>query len=391
MARFTRKKKFLIFLAALAVALLVCGVVLRRPINDRLRAMSVLLRFSNPKAEGFIASYAQHPVKEELGSAQTPQGPLKFRMFIPQDVAHPGGVVLLHGIHNLGIEDPRLIGLARAMSAAGLLVMTPQLQDLTEYHVTPATVDTIGSAVTILSERLGGSHVGVMGMSFAGGLSLLAASKPQYADHMGFVLAVGAHDDMARVARFFVDNAIEGPDGKTIDFKAHEYGVLVFAYTHLEGFFSPQDMPVAREIMRKVLWEAPVADDAAARLSPAGRTMLDELLHHREALHELLLAQIKLHTPEMDAVSPHGKLGHLTVPVYLLHGSGDTLIPSSETLWLAQDVPQEEIREVLISPALIHVDMDKTVSRSEQWAIISFMAQVLNAADQLPATTAAKS
>ena len=84
------------------------------------------------------------------------------------------------------------------------------------------------------------------------------------------------------------------------------------------------------------------------------------------------------------------KLGQLTVPVYLLHGSGDTLIPSSETLWLAQDIPAEEIKAVLISPALIHVDMDKTVSRSEQWAIISFMAQVLNAADQLPDTAAAK-
>ncbi|HJX82972.1 MAG TPA: hypothetical protein VJ723_01365, partial [Candidatus Angelobacter sp.] len=92
MARFTRKQKLLIFLLALAVIASLCGVLFRRPINDRLRAMSVLLRFSNPKAQGFIASYAQHPVKEELGLAQTPQGPLKFRLFIPQDVAHPGGV-----------------------------------------------------------------------------------------------------------------------------------------------------------------------------------------------------------------------------------------------------------------------------------------------------------
>src|SRR5260370_31824989 len=113
--------------------------------------MSVLLRFYNPKAEGFIASFARHPVTEEFGSAQTPQGPLKFRLYLPQDVAHPGGVVLLHGIHNLGIEDPRLISLAHAMAAAGLAVMTPQLQDLTEYHVTPAVIDAIGNSAAILS------------------------------------------------------------------------------------------------------------------------------------------------------------------------------------------------------------------------------------------------
>ncbi len=87
----------------------------------------------------------------------------------------------------------------------------------------------------------------------------------------------------------------------------------------------------------------------------------------------------------MDAVSPHGKLAKLTVPVYLLHGSGDTLIPSSETLWLSRDVPVQELRAVLISPALIHVDMDKKVPRGQQWELVSFMAGILDAADELSA------
>jgi pimeloyl-ACP methyl ester carboxylesterase len=383
-----RRRKALISLLVLAAAIVVTGAALWHPATTHLRAMSVLLRFSNPKAQGFVASFAQHPVKEETGSAQTPQGPLKFRLYLPQDVRHPGGVVLLHGIHNLGIEDPRLISLARAMSGAGVAVMTPQLQDLTEYSVTPISIDVIGSSATILSVQLGEPKVGIVGMSFAGGLALLAAGKPQYADKIGFVLAVGADDDMARVARFFVENAIETPDGGTVGSKAHEYGVLVFAYTHLEGFFSPEDVPAAREALRQYLWEKPVDDSARGKLSPAGRATFDQLLHDREMLHEVLLQQIKLHSPEMAAVSPHGKLGQLTVQVYLLHGAGDTLIPPSETQWLARDVPRQELKAVLISPALIHVDMDKTVTWSQQWALISFMASVLDATNDLADATA---
>ena len=385
MARLARRQKVLLVLCVLVAAVGITGAALRRPATSRLRAMSVLVKFSDPKAQGFVASFAQHPVKEEAGTAQTPQGTLRFRVYLPQDIDHPGGVVLLHGIHQLGIEDPRLSSLARAMAASGVAVMTPQIQDLTEYRVTPESIDVIGSSATVFSVKLGEPRVGLIGMSFAGGLSLLAAIKPEYSNHIGFVLAVGAHDDMARVARFFVENSIEAPDGVTTAFQAHEYGVLVFAYTHLEAFFSPEDIPNARDALRQILWEKPGPNPAADQLSPAGRDKLDQLLHHREALHQALLNSIKLHGAEMDAVSPHGKLAKLTVPVYLLHGSGDTLIPSSETLWLSRDVPVQELRAVLISPALIHVDMDKKVPRGQQWELVSFMAGILDAADELSA------
>ena len=44
-------------------------------------------------------------------------------------------------------------------------------------------------------------------MSFAGGLSLLAAADPRFAEDVGFVVAVGAHHDLARVSRFFATDS----------------------------------------------------------------------------------------------------------------------------------------------------------------------------------------
>ncbi len=57
---------------------------------------------------------------------------------------------------------------------------------------------------------------------------------------MGFVLAVGAHDSMRRVAKFFASNVLELPDGKQEHFQSHEYGLLILAYSHLEDFFQPR-------------------------------------------------------------------------------------------------------------------------------------------------------
>ncbi len=375
-----------IYLVVWILAFGLGGWGVRRAADTHLRALSILLRLSNPDVQGFSTRFARHPFTEQEGSAETAHGPLKFRLYLPQGVSQPGGMVLLDGIHRAGIDEPRLINFARSMAGAGIEVMTAELQDLADYKVTLRTVDVIGDSAVLLGNKMGLPKVGVVGMSFGGGLALLAANKPEYADSIGFVTAVGAHDDMTRVAHFFAANMIEKPDGSTVALKAHEYGVLVLAYSHIEDFFSPRDVPVAREALRKWLWEqASDSIQTAKGLSPAGRQELDTILHHRDQLQPALLQEIKRHSDEMQAVSPHGHIGRLRVPVYLLHGSTDSVIPASETLWLAKDVPPQELRVVLISPAMnmIHVDGQHPVTVSEKWALVDFMAQVLNAADRL--------
>jgi pimeloyl-ACP methyl ester carboxylesterase len=188
------------------------------------------------------------------------------------------------------------------------------------------------------------------------------------------------------VARCFAINMIAKPDGVEMPFQAHEYGALVLAYSHLEDFFSSQDVPVARESLRQWLWEQPEAMRTAKALSPEGKHELDILLHHRGQMRDALLRETTLHKDEMDAVSPHGHLGQLHTPVFLLHGAGDTVIPASETLWLAKDVPPAELRASLVSAALVHVDMGSKVTWQQQWQLVDFMAQVLEAADKLPAS-----
>ncbi len=368
------------YVSFILLILLAGGLGVRRLADSHLRALSMLVRFSDPQSHGVAASFASHPVTEELATAQTPGGLLKYRTFTPKDVAHPPSILLLHGVHHLGIDDPRLISLSRAMAMSGVQIIAPELKDLTEYRVTPETVDVIGNSAAYFSQR-SGQRVGVMGLSFAGGLALIAAAKPEYADKMGFVLAVGAHDSMTRVADFFASNLLVRPDGSHEHFQAHEYGVLILAYSHLEDFFAPADVAPAHECLRRHLWEQPATSDTG--LTKQGQTEMDLLVNHRERLEQTMLQEIERHRAEMDAVSPSGKMSALHVPVYLLHGAGDSVIPASETLWLAQDIPHDDVLAVLISQALVHVDMDKKVPFSDQWALVDFMAKVLSAADGL--------
>ena len=116
-------------------------------------------------------------------------------------------------------------------------------------------------------------------------------------------------------------------------------------------------------------------------MSPEGRARMDLLFGgHVDAIAPALLDVIARREMEMGPVSPRGRLGSIHVPVYLLHGAGDSVIPATETLWLAREVPPAELRDVLVSPALVHVELDGDPTLGDRWSLVHFMADLLDEA-----------
>jgi pimeloyl-ACP methyl ester carboxylesterase len=367
----------------LLVGLLVATVLLFREAETHLRAASLLLRFADAGATGALASYGKHAVHEELAPLVTKDGALRARVYTPEGVSNPPGVVVVHGVHRLGIDEPRLTRFARAIAATGVTVFTPEVSEIADYRVDPRSIDTIGAAATALSARLGHGRVGVMGMSFAGGLALLAAADDRFASAIGFVVAVGAHHDLARVLRFFLSNQVERPDGTREPLKAHEYGALVLIYGHMEAFVPKADAAVARDAVRLWLWEQrDAAREREKSLSPEARAVIDALFDNKiEAVAPAFEAELARDSGETARVSPRGHLGALKVPVFLLHGAGDTVIPAAETLWIASEVPPDLLRAALVSSAVVHVEIQGEPALSERWALVHFMARILDEAE----------
>jgi pimeloyl-ACP methyl ester carboxylesterase len=84
----------------------------------------------------------------------------------------------------------------------------------------------------------------------------------------------------------------------------------------------------------------------------------------------------------MASVSPQGHLAQLTAPVYLLHGEADNVIPSAETLWLEREIPRQDVKAVLISPVISHLDLDDPgPTFADQWRLVHFFARILRAAE----------
>jgi dienelactone hydrolase len=375
------KRRILVALLAVAAALGAAGALEAHAISRHIQAARLLTHLS----EG---TGAPAEVAADALTLETPEGPVRANLYhLAGGQPVQTGVVLLHGVHALGIDEPRLQRFSRAFAALGVAVLTPQLDELAAYHVGARPLPVIAAAAKTLRERLPGQpRVGLMGLSFAGGLALIAAGDECCAPDVGWVTAVGAHHDLARVLRFFATNQIERPDGTVQSLAAHDYGPLVIAYAHPEAFFPPGDRENAVEALRSWLGgDFRSAITMLQFLTPASRAKLEALFARQVApVSADLLAALPRFAETAEAVSPRRFLSRLHVPVLLLHGAGDNVIPATETRWLAQGLPPGAARAVLISEALQHVELHGEPSLGERWALLHFVAELIDQAATAP-------
>src|SRR5579863_5109167 len=89
-----------------------------------LRSYVFLVQFLDTHASGLLVRLERHAMDTQEVTLATTQGPVRARLYVPRGIAHPPGMVLVHGIHHLGIDEPRLVNFARAAASNGFSVLT---------------------------------------------------------------------------------------------------------------------------------------------------------------------------------------------------------------------------------------------------------------------------
>jgi pimeloyl-ACP methyl ester carboxylesterase len=359
------------------MGLLLVTLLAWRPAARYLRAAEFLRHMGQPASASVLAPVVLTRDLRIPGE----NGPIRARLYFRADQPRGEGIVVAHGVHYRGIDEGRLVPFARGLAESGLSVLTPELTDLADYRITSSGVGVIRDAVRYLAsdrEHVSGERVGLLGFSFAGGLSLVASEDPATAEHLSFVTSVGGHHDLRHVLRFLIHNEIETTTG-IVPLKAHEYGLVVLLYGNLEQFVPASDLAPMRAGFRAWLQEdRKAARELAKARTTAEANQLWDLLEagKLQTLAARLDAMLEAQQAQLAALSPAGRLASTTVPVYLLHGAHDNVIPPSETD--AAGIELGSARHVaLVSPLIEHVEVSKGAGLGDQLALVSFMAQLL--------------
>lgn len=334
-------------------------------------------------------------VNSEDISVPTRHGAIPGRLYRPQGGTRASArtVLVVPGLHAEGVDEPRLDRLSTRLAGTGTTVLSLPLPDLRRFVVTPRSTDMIEDAARWLADQPSMAptgRIGLIGISFGGGLALVAAGRPALADKLEMAVSFGGHGDLPRVLRYLSTGLL--PDGTRQP--AHDYGAVIFLLAALPHLV-PADQVAPLDHTIRVFLDASMVDVSeparaaelfrqarelgAALPEPARSVMADVSARDATRLGPRLFALAEV-VGGNPALSPERSPATLA-PVFLVHGSVDTVIPQTETTLMAAFYDGAPGRrgmkaEWLLTPAVSHADASETVTLTDVWQLLGFWKKI---------------
>jgi dienelactone hydrolase len=305
------------------------------------------------------------PVTERIVNIPARQTSIRARVYAPPPKSRQT-VLLVSGLHPAGIEEPRLVSLARKLAEANVTVVTPEISELSRFEITGTLTDRIEETARWLATESGlapTGRIGLMGISFSGGLSIVAAGRPSLENHLLYVFSFGGHDDLGRVLEYLCS-------GTAVP---HDYGVAVVLLNVADHLVPPEQVAPLRDAVRRFLWASYLDDrvdkaeaarqfaalrELAPHLAEPSASLLDDV-NRRDVVHlgPQLLPYIRPYAADPN-LSP-SRSPDPAVPVFLLHGRDDTVIPASESQHLADRLGGRRRVHLLVTTLISHAEVDQ--------------------------------
>ena len=339
-----------------------------------------------------IASWESQPVtKLQLGFVPWRGGRLRAYEYRPSKVSGRG-ILLVPGVHADGIDEPRLVGFARDIAAQGHRVVTVELPDLARYQITARTTDMIEDAAAWMLRTAGyagaDGRVGIVGISFGGGLTLVAAGRPAVRSGLAFAMSFGGHGDLPRTLHFLLTGI--QPDGSRR--APHDYGVAIITLGLADRIVpADQAQPLRGAILayldasrldlidkQQAAAEFTRAKALEAALPEPARTYMG-YVNARDVAHLGPLLLPRLGELGGDPALSPARSELPRCPVYLLHGTDDNVVPAIESTLMAQELRAHgRTVHVLLTPLITHAEVDKAATVAAVWHLISFWSELLD-------------
>jgi dienelactone hydrolase len=383
----------------LVLLLLVCaiglGVYVAAPYA---RAASLIVRAASlgGRVEAVARARAYPVTVQPKHMVPTRHGDVVAQFFVP-DTRTDRTVLVMPGFNSYGIDEPRVAALAADLAGSGMRVMAMAVPDLQQFQLTPAATDVIEDAIAWLAAQPESAapdgRVGVVAVSFTGGLSVSAAGRERIRDKLAFVMSLGGHGDLRRVLRYLATGDGQEVEGVAPPHAPHDYGVAVILNGLADRGVAPSDQVAAlRETITTFLTASQLTvndRDAADRMFAKARAMTDALLEPSRTymtyvndravkkLGAVLLPHLNQLGADDPALSPE-LAPPPAAPVYLLHGRDDNIIPATESVLLGNHLRERGADvTVLLSGLISHAQANADATAMDAWQLIRFWKNIL--------------
>ena len=284
-------------------------------------------------------------------------------LYTVQDGRPHAGLLITHGVLETGKDDPRLVALANELAACGFAVLVPELDGLKSLRLEMEESDDIVAAFRFLlsMDEVDDTRSGLFGISFAAGPILKASADPSIRERVKFVVSFGGYYDTVNVVRYLTTGSDEYRGHRHVQ-PPEAYARYVFVKNVLAHMPEGKDRTLLSGLLDAIEREANATEAEAPAFSPdqlteGGRTVY-ELIHNQDPdrVRSLMEATEPNVRDYLEGLSLRTIVPRIKARLLIGHGDTDPLIPSTESLRLADALPDPGRVHVAILKVVSHVD-----------------------------------
>lgn len=294
-----------------------------------------------------------------------PDGAVRAYVFRPMrpDATLRGVLVVLHGLHYLGPEDHRLERFCRILAAAGHVVLAPFLPRSLELEASEATtahVARITDEAAGIARDLALPPPAIFTISF-GSLSGIRVAAARGRSELSSIILFGGYARFEDTLRFALtgEDRLLGtlPDRDPLNVPAIFINLLAFFPAHLrKDLLKRAWLEVVRATwgqlpMRVPETRRPIVEAAALRhgLNAEERVLFEAGCGLRDGREFTRIALAEAGGPGAAFADPRPALARVRVPVFVLHGRDDDVIPWTEAHAIRAHLPAHHPHALLFS------------------------------------------
>lgn len=259
-------------------------------------------------------------------------GVLRADCYIPKKKSI-GTIVTINGLAPLGNRDPRFIVVNKSLCKLGYTVVSPFYDEICDYKISLRNIDDIKDSILYISsqkELSPSGKVSIFAPSFSGSLSLIAASDKEIANRIHSLCAIGAFanvDDI--IGNLFANQDLD------------EYGRMILLLNFLPLSIG-ENKSLFKAIKLAILdnyykYKNNLLEPHYTKMKKSDRDFFENLKYDSEFRMKhwkLILKKGGKNRELLTALSVTNYINSLNLPILLIHGVKDDVVPANESLML---------------------------------------------------------
>ncbi|MCO6432853.1 alpha/beta hydrolase family protein [Nitrosomonas nitrosa] len=279
----------------------------------------------------FLPAFRKIPVKRQFITSCNENYPIL--VYEPWET-NRRTIIAFSGFSVHGYQDERLAAVSRAFTRLGFRVVTPCIADIDQLLIRPATIDQFAAVIQAIHAD---SHLnptrqslGIFAPSYSGGVAMLASVRAAIAPRVRAICLLGAFSDFRNVLQFAIEH-------QEID----EYAryILLRNFLQQSRFHSDEAVELLNIAIQDngLKRKKPLLPERLQTASITTSQFFRQLMQDtsfRSKLSYQAFEEIDHRENWMDHFNLNGKLANVNFSVSLIHGHGDRVIPSTESVQL---------------------------------------------------------